>query len=195
MSNQKKKKKSNDKKNPLEDVPAHLRDFINSIALKEEPESPGTMRKKAQEKRKQAQSNSEDAVDVKKMMSGNYQFTDLEIMTLWNSFRIDFPEGQITEPGLNEVVKRVFPKCDADVVINNIFKVFDSEHTGKVVAQELLLAFSMSMKGTVEDKLHWTFKLYDQDGSGEIDPDEMELIFTKLCKEGFQNFFQISWNE
>ena len=46
------------------------RDFINSIALKEEPESPGTMRKKAQEKRKQAQSNSEDAVDVKKMMSG-----------------------------------------------------------------------------------------------------------------------------
>ena len=34
----------------------------------------------------------------------------------------------------------------------------------------------------VEDKLHWTFRLYDQDGSGEIDPDEMELIFTKFCK-------------
>ena len=49
---------------------------------------------------------------------------------------------------------------------------------------------------SVEDKLHWTFKLYDQDGSGEIDPDEMELIFTKLCKEGFQNFEKkISWNE
>ena len=47
-----------------------FRDFINSIALKEEPESPGTMRKKAQAKRKQAQENSEDAVDIKKMMSG-----------------------------------------------------------------------------------------------------------------------------
>ena len=44
-------------------------------------------------------------------------------------------------------LKHVF-RCDADVVINNIFKVFDSEHTGKVVAQELLMAFSMSMKGT-----------------------------------------------
>ena len=28
----------------------------------------------------------------------------------------------------------------------------------------------------------WTFKLYDKDGSGEIDPDEMEDIFKKLCK-------------
>ena len=92
-------------------------------------------------------------------------------------------------------------RCDADVVINNIFKVFDEGNTGKVVPQELLMAFSMSMKGSgrilkvffhmhcccislvsVEDKLHWTFKLYDQDGSGEIEPDEMELIFTKLCK-------------
>ena len=34
----------------------------------------------------------------------------------------------------------------------------------------------------VADKLHWTFKLYDKDGSGEIDPDEMEDIFRKLCK-------------
>ena len=40
----------------------------------------------------------------------------------------------------------------------------------------------MSYKFVVEDKLHWTFRLYDQDGSGEIDPDEMELIFTKFCK-------------
>merc|ERR1712037_509964 len=39
-----------------------------------------------------------------------------------------------------------------------------------------------SMKGSVEDKLHWTFRLYDVDGSGEIDPEEMEQIFTKLCQ-------------
>ena len=60
----------------------------------------------------------------------------------------DFPEGHLSRPQMMDVVRRVFPKCDADVVINNIFKVFDSNNSGKVVAQELLMAFSMSMKGT-----------------------------------------------
>ena len=41
----------------------------------------------------------------------------------------------------------------------------------------------MTYKLVVEDKLHWTFRLYDQDGSGEIDPDEMELIFTKFWSQ------------
>ena len=85
------------------------------------------------------------------------------------------------------------------MVIANLFKVFDPENTGSVVPTELLVAFSMSMKGSVMDKLRWcspvplysilsknkcrwTFKLYDKDGSGEIDPDEMEDIFKKLCK-------------
>ena len=33
----------------------------------------------------------------------------------------------------------------------------------------------------MDEKLHWAFKLYDKDGNGEIDPEEMEEIFTKLC--------------
>ena len=83
------------------------------------------MRKKAQAKRKQAQESTDDSAQIKKMMSGvrinsennfsmkyfqNYQFTDLEIMTLWNSFRIDFPEGQLSSSQLQDVVRRVFPK-------------------------------------------------------------------------------------
>ena len=46
-------------------------------------------------------------------------------------------------------------RCNAEVVIANLFKVFDPENTGSVVPTELLVAFSMSMKGSVMDKLRW----------------------------------------
>lgn len=96
MSNEnKKKKKKEEKRNPLEDVPPYLRfhrqhrqqdchnfvysrDFVSSIALKEEPESPGTLRKKAQEKRKKAM-ESKEPVDVKKMMTGVVYMTKIHI--------------------------------------------------------------------------------------------------------------------
>ena len=35
---------------------------------------------------------------------------------------------------------------------------------------------------SVAEKLDWAFKLYDGDGNGEIDQEEMEEIFTKLCE-------------
>ena len=35
----------------------------------------------------------------------------------------------------------------------------------------------------VEDKLHWTFRLYDVDGSGEIDPDEMEQVSSRRLRD------------
>jgi len=79
-------------------------------------------------------------------------------MTLWNSFKIDFPEDRINKIQLNELVAQLFPKCNAEVVIENLFKVFGTQ----VVPTELLMAFSMSMKGSVEQKLYWTFKLYDK---------------------------------
>ena len=61
-----------------------------------------------------------------------------------------------------------------------------------------MLAFTMAMSGSswfhfriyskslififkVDEKLHWTFRMYDVDGNGEIDIFEMEKIFVILC--------------
>ena len=86
-------------------------------------------------------------------------------------------------------------------MLRNVFRVFDQDQgSGKINPRDLLLAFTMAMSGSsematlcrvqgglyvvllaVDDKLHWTFKLYDVDGNGEIDIFEMEKMFVSLC--------------
>lgn len=40
----------------------------------------------------------------------------------------------------------------------------------------------MLLKGEINQKLKWYFKLFDQDGNGKIDKDELETIFkVQMC--------------
>ena len=82
-----------------------------------------------------------------------------------------------------------------------LVRVFDQDRSGTIRFHELLLAFSMSMRGSgpsasmlqppmkitfsfvpAEEKLKWAFRLYDLDGSGKVEQDEFETIFETLCK-------------
>ena len=40
----------------------------------------------------------------------------------------------------------------------------------------------MSMKGEPKQKLHWAYKLYDKDGDGAVELEEMEDVFGRLCQ-------------
>ncbi|KAG7248181.1 hypothetical protein CRUP_021318, partial [Coryphaenoides rupestris] len=45
---------------------------------------------------------------------------------------------------------------------------------------EYIAAISLLLKGEINQKLKWYFKLFDQDGNGKIDKDEMETIFKAI---------------
>ena len=53
---------------------------------------------------------------------------------------------------------------------------------GTISLRELLMAISMSMKGEPKQKLHWAYKLYDKDGDGAVELEEMEDVFGRLCQ-------------
>lgn len=42
---------------------------------------------------------------------------------------------------------------------------------------EYIAAISLLLKGEINQKLKWYFKLFDQDGNGKIDKEELETIF------------------
>ena len=43
---------------------------------------------------------------------------------------------------------------------------------------EYIAAVSLLLKGEINQKLKWYFKLFDQDGNGKIDKEELETIFS-----------------
>lgn len=45
---------------------------------------------------------------------------------------------------------------------------------------EYIAAISLLLKGEINQKLKWYFKLFDQDGNGKIDKDELETIFSVI---------------
>lgn len=52
---------------------------------------------------------------------------------------------------------------------------------------EYIAAISLLLKGEINQKLKWYFKLFDQDGNGKIDKEELETIF-KVVYIYFLNF-------
>ena len=59
---------------------------------------------------------------------------------------------------------------------------------GYIDFMEYVAALSLVMKGGVQQKLRWYFKLYDVSGSGCIDRDEL-LIIIKVRSPGTMNPF------
>ena len=45
-----------------------------------------------------------------------------------------------------------------------------------IISQEFLLAIDVTSSGTPEEKLKWAFRMYDVDGNGVIDLQEMTKI-------------------
>ena len=92
--------------------------------------------------------------------------TDKEIVELWSTFKVGFPEGKLSKPQIMEVVRKVFPRyisssealmitktsaevrCDADIVLRNIFRALDTNNSGKISPRDLMLTFTMAMTGT-----------------------------------------------
>lgn len=54
-----------------------------------------------------------------------------------------------------------------------IFDTFDKDHNGRVSFREFMCAYVLTTPGNLEKKLEYTFELYDMDGNGYLDLDEI----------------------
>ncbi|XP_077420995.1 guanylate cyclase activator 1g [Vanacampus margaritifer] len=82
--------------------------------------------------------------------------------------------------------KRIFgvPSTSAEesLFIETIFHSFDTNKDNALDFMEYVAALHLILRGNLEDRLKWSFKMYDKDGNGKLDRQEVKRIIRILYK-------------
>ena len=87
--------------------------------------------------------------------------------------KIFYVEGISDEETFKEVYQKIFPLGDSSKYAGLVFKSIDQNQTGAVTFGDFMDFLSMLTKGSVEEKMLWSFHFYDVNKDGYISREEM----------------------
>ncbi|CAJ1049605.1 guanylyl cyclase-activating protein 2-like [Xyrichtys novacula] len=105
----------------------------------------------------------------------------ISIQDLYKSFIMECPSGSLY---LHEF-KRMFgvhngtPESE---YMDNIFRAFDMNDDNTMDFIEYVAALNLVLRGKLEDKLRWSFKVFDGDDNGRLDRSELRKIVKIIYK-------------
>uniref|UniRef100_A0A673BYD0 Guanylyl cyclase-activating protein 2 n=1 Tax=Sphaeramia orbicularis TaxID=375764 RepID=A0A673BYD0_9TELE len=102
------------------------------------------------------------------------------LQDMYKKFVMECPSGLLF---LHEF-KRFFgvdPTGEASEYAENMFRAFDKNGDNTIDFLEFVAALNLVFRGDLEHKLRWSFKVYDKDGNGYVDKDELRSIID-YCK-------------
>ncbi|XP_075471368.1 guanylyl cyclase-activating protein 2 isoform X1 [Ascaphus truei] len=119
-----------------------------------------------------------------------------ELQEWYKKFVVECPSGTL----FMHEFKRFFGVADnqeAADYVEHMFRAFDKNGDNTIDFLEYVAALNLVLRGKLEHKLKWTFKIYDRDGNGCIDKTELleivELSFQsiynlkKVCRQGTED--------
>ncbi|TSM04875.1 Guanylyl cyclase-activating protein 2 [Bagarius yarrelli] len=104
-----------------------------------------------------------------------------ELQEWYKKFVVECPSGTL----FKHEFKNFFGVTDnqeAADYIENMFRAFDKNGDNTIDFLEYVAALNLVLRGKLEHKLKWTFKMYDKDGSGCIDKTELKEIVESIYR-------------
>jgi len=101
------------------------------------------------------------------------KFTKQEIKMMYRGFKQECPNGCVNEDTFKEIYENFFPYGNATTYAHHVFKAFDVTSCGSISFKDMLVSLSTLLHGTLQEKLAWTFRVYDLNGDGVITKNEM----------------------
>uniref|UniRef100_A0A674K727 Guanylate cyclase activator 1C n=1 Tax=Terrapene triunguis TaxID=2587831 RepID=A0A674K727_9SAUR len=101
-----------------------------------------------------------------------------EIHQWYTKFMRECPSGQLSLYEFKTLLDLHGLNPQADTYVDQVFNTFDLNKDGFIDFLEFIAAINLVIRGKIDQKLKWYFKLYDADGNGSIDKKELLSIFT-----------------
>ncbi|XP_077456512.1 guanylyl cyclase-activating protein 2 [Stigmatopora argus] len=104
-----------------------------------------------------------------------------ELQEWYKKFVVECPSGTL----FMHEFKSFFGVADnkeASEYIESMFRAFDKNGDNTIDFLEYVAALNLVLRGKLEHKLKWTFKMYDKDGSGCIDKTELLEIVESIYR-------------
>jgi len=119
--------------------------------------------------------------DIKSLRNATY-FDKRELQQWYKGFLRDCPSGQLTEEEFSKVFKQFFPFGDPTDYCHYLFRVFDVDNSKTIDFKEFIIALSITSRGSIDQKLSWSFRLYDHKRNGLVDYNQILAVTTAIYK-------------
>ncbi|KAG9272001.1 guanylate cyclase activator 1g [Astyanax mexicanus] len=118
----------------------------------------------------QTQSEDDDEVDL------------VQIQTLYTAFMKQCPSGALHLHEFRNIFGVQSSSEEEALFMELIFKSFDRNKDNILDFVEFVAAVHLVLRGKLEDRLKWSFKVYDKDENGKLDRTEVRHIITIIFK-------------
>lgn len=102
-------------------------------------------------------------------------FSPNEINGWSNTFKSLYPTGKMSLKDLEDFYSKLFPFGKVHNFCERLFKNINISQSMQIEINEILIAFTILLKGSSFERLRWIFRFYDCDNDGFVSKEDLEL--------------------
>ena len=110
-------------------------------------------------------------------------FSRKKITELYADLLHDCPSGKISPAKFVAMFGEFFSTGNAEQFnAAALFRTLDSDRSGSIDFTELVLALHLEATATTEERLRWTFRMYDEDDDGSLSIKEVRRAVSRMYR-------------